>query len=48
MENAIELVDYSKSHDSCLQLNCIEIISAVDISIVDQAVLGILEIHIKR
>lgn len=49
MEKSIELVDYSKSHDSSLQLNCIEIISTVDISIVDQpVVLGTLEMHIKR
>lgn len=43
MEKSIELSDYSKSHDSCLQLKWIEIIS-----IVDQLVLGTLEMHIKR
>lgn len=49
MEKSIELVDYSKSHDSSLLLNCIEIISVVDITILDQpVVLGTLEMHIKR
>lgn len=49
MEKSVELVDYSKSHGSCLLLNCVEIISVVDISILDQpVVLGTLEMHIKR
>lgn len=48
MEKSIELGDYSKRHDSCLQLKWIEIISIVDISIVEQLVLGTLEMRIKR
>lgn len=49
MEKSIELGDYSKTHDSCLQLKWIEIISIADISIVDQLiVLGTLEMHLKR
>lgn len=49
MEKSIELVNYSKSRDSCLQLNWIEIISIVDISIVDRpVVLGTLEMHVMR
>lgn len=48
MEKSFELVDYCKSHDS-LQLNWIEIISVVDISVVGRlVVLGTLEMHIKR
>lgn len=48
-KKSIELVDYSKSHDSCLQLNWIEINSVADISIVDwHVVLDTLEMHMKR
>lgn len=44
MEKSIELVNYSKSCDSCLQFNWIEIISVVDRPVVP----GTLEMHIMR